>query len=244
MKPFLILQIRPQDETSHDEFEAILKHGHLTESDVVRMRIEVNGIPDDLQLADYSGIILGGGPFCVSNQEKSAAELKMEKDLYKLLDEVVEKDFPFLGACIGIGILGNHQNCEISKDRYSEPVGAMTISKTEAGERDALLKGVTTSFRAFVGHKEACTSWNDNIAILASSLTCPVQMFRVKNHIYATQFHPELDSNGLTVRVNYYKHHGYFPPESAEELIEAGEQEQITEPMKVLRNFVEKYQTS
>lgn len=44
-KPILILQLRPEDDTSDNEYAAILKYGELDAADAVRMRIEKNGIP-------------------------------------------------------------------------------------------------------------------------------------------------------------------------------------------------------
>lgn len=66
-------------------------------------------------------------------------------------------------------------------------------------------------------------------------------MFKIKQNVYATQFHPELDSAGLETRINIYKHHGYFPPETAEELIDIGHSATIAEPMKILSNFINRY---
>jgi len=68
-------------------------------------------------------------------------------------------------------------------------------------------------------------------------------MFRIQENIYATQFHPELDVEGITLRINIYKHAGYFPPEDAQELIETVRQEEITVPMMILKRFVDKYRT-
>ena len=74
-------------------------------------------------------------------------------------------------------------------------------------------------FDAFVGHKEACRVLPPSAVLLATSAACPVQMFRVKQNLYATQFHPELDLPGLLTRVRVYQHAGYFPPEELDELI-------------------------
>ena len=52
-------------------------------------------------------------------------------------------------------------------------------------------------FEAFVGHKEAVRDLPAHAVRLASSPACPVQAFRVGQHVYATQFHPELDIDGL-----------------------------------------------
>ena len=98
-KPFLILQLRPENDTSESEFEAILKYGGLDRKDVCRMRIETTGIPD-LSLHDYSAVIVGGSPFDISTPEaeKSAIQKKIETDFKRLLDDDVSSDFPFLGA--------------------------------------------------------------------------------------------------------------------------------------------------
>ena len=52
-KPVLILQLRPEDDTSDSEFAAFLKYGRLDEADTRRIRIEKTGIPE-LALEDCS----------------------------------------------------------------------------------------------------------------------------------------------------------------------------------------------
>jgi len=242
MKPFLILQSRPEDETSDDELRAFLKYGELNEKDTYRVRMEKNGIPQ-INLDDYSAIILGGGPYNMTDPEESKSEQrkKVEADLFALLDEVVERDFPFFGACLGVGFLTVHQKGHVSTE-HGEDAGVITININSEGEKDPLLKGLPKEFRTFVGHKESCSILSKGAVLLASSDKCPVQMFRIKQNIYATQFHPELDSKGFEVRVNVYENYGYFDPSDAEALIKTGHKEDITIPMKILRRFVKRYQ--
>ena len=64
-KKFLVLQLRPEDDTSDSEFEAILKYAELDPGDTRRIRIERTGIPD-FDLDDYAAIIVGGSPFDIS----------------------------------------------------------------------------------------------------------------------------------------------------------------------------------
>ncbi len=45
MKPFLILQLRPIDMASDDEFDAFLKYGGLLNNQVHRVRMEKEGVP-------------------------------------------------------------------------------------------------------------------------------------------------------------------------------------------------------
>ena len=76
---------------------------------------------------------------------------------------------------------------------------------------------------------------------LATSAACPVQAFRVGQNVYATQFHPELDLEGVCTRIEVYKDAGYFPPSEAETLKERSRAVQVRHPMTVLANFVERH---
>lgn len=240
-KPFLILQLRPEDDTSDSEFQAILKYGGLEENNVQRLRIENTGIPE-LKLDDYSAIIVGGSPFDISTpaEKKSAIQNKIEADFNFLLGKVVSRDFPFLGACSGNGLLGSYLNTPIS-NQYAEAVGCTYINLTDEGKKDALLSGFPDQIAVLLGHKEACDSTPTGATLLITGENCPVQMFRVGDNVYATQFHPEGDCEGFTVRIHAYKHHGYFKPEQAEQLIEAVGRETTPYAQKILQRFVRQY---
>jgi GMP synthase (glutamine-hydrolysing) len=240
-KPFLILQLRPEDDTSNSEFEAILKYGELDENNTRRYRIEKSGIPD-LTLDDYAAVIVGGSPFDITTaqDQKSAIQVQIEHDFMRLLDDIVANDFPFLGACSGCGLLGSYLQTPIST-RYSEPVGGAVVSVTEAGKGDALLADFPDQIAVLCGHKEACDSVPTDATLLLTGDACPVQMFRVGENVYATQFHPEGDGEGFTVRIHAYKHHGYFLPEEADELIAAVNREDTPYAREILRRFVARY---
>jgi GMP synthase (glutamine-hydrolysing) len=66
-----------------------------------------------------------------------------------------------------------------------------------------------------------------------------VQAFRVGAHVYATQFHSELDLEGLAIRVEVYKYAGYFRPEEAEAVLAAARASGVTETPNLLARFVE-----
>ena len=245
MKPFLILQLRPNDQASDGDFQAFLKASGLKESEVHRIRMEKTGIPENIVLEEFSGVIVGGGPDNISDDEdkKRDVQKSFEKQLYKLIDEIVKKDFPFMGACYGFGALAHHQEGIVNKTNYSEPPGAVTIRLRDSAGNDDLLKELPTKFRAFVGHKESCQELPARATWLASSQDCPHHIFRLKKNIYATQFHPELDAEGICLRIEIYKNAGYFPPEDAEKLKAECRKEDVTVPMQILKNFADKYRS-
>ena len=214
-RPFLILQLRPEDEAADEEFGAILAKGGLSEDRVRRVRLDHGPVPADRPLTDYAGVIVGGGPGCVSDApgDKSPMEARIEAEVMGIMPEITNRDMPFLGCCYGIGILAHHLGAPVSKARYGEPIGAVACAVTEAGRDDPLLAGLPTEFDAFVGHKEAVQELPEGAEHLLSSGPCPFQMIRFGANVYATQFHPEADGNSFATRIRIYKDRGYFRPE-------------------------------
>ena len=239
--PFLLLSIRGEDEAADDEYRAVVRFAGLDTAGVHRISLTKQPL-GSVDLADWSGIILGGGPYNVSDpqESKSTTQQRVESELLALIRRIVEADYPFLGCCYGVGTLGSVIGADIDRT-YPEPVGGMAITVTEAGRGDPLFAGLPDVFDAYGGHKEAASSLPADALCLATSPQCPVQAFRVKENVYATQFHPELDLDGIDVRLNAYKNHGYFAPESAEQLKSEARQWNVSHPHTILRRFIERY---
>ncbi len=117
----------------------------------------------------------------------------------------------------------------------------MTIRLTAEGRADPLLADLPDAFEAYVGHKEAVTRLPSHAVLLATSEACPVQMFRVKENLYATQFHPELDLDGILTRIGVYGDYGYFAPETAGEVEAAVRRGDVWAPHRILAAFVRRY---
>lgn len=241
MRPFLLLASRPEDAVADTEHAAFLRYGGLAAHELVRVRLESGPMPR-LDLADYSGIFVGGSPFTgsIPMEHKSDTQRRVEAELDALLDVVVAADFPFLGACYGVGTLGRHQGAVIDTT-YGEPIGSPLVELTEEGAADPLLAGLPPQFRAYVGHKEAIARLPGHAVLLAGSAACPVQMFRVRSNLYATQFHPELDADGLLERIRVYRDAGYFSPEEQDAVEWEAVRHHVTVPERILRAFVERY---
>ena len=241
MKPFLLLATRDEDEAADNEYDAFLGFTGLEESMLRRVRLERRPL-GRVDLDDWSGILLGGGPFNASDPDelKSPVQHRVEAELRGLLDEVVARDFPLLGACYGIGVIGEHQGGTVDRT-FSEPISRVPVTLTADGRADPLLADLPETFEAFVGHKEAVHDLPVHAVRLASSPACPVQAFRVGQNVYATQFHPELDVHGLCTRIEVYKHSGYFDPPEAESLKTMAREGRVFEPPRILAAFVQRY---
>lgn len=242
VRPFLLLATRAENAAADDEYEAMLRYGGLSAEQLTRVRLEAAPLPSDLDLDDFSGVILGGSPFntCDPIERKSADQVRVEADVTRLLDEVVPRDFPMLGACYGIGSIGTHQGGVVDQT-FGEPVSAVTVTLTAQGRADPLFADSPERFEAFVGHKEAIRTLPPSAVRLASSPGCPVQAFRVGRNIYATQYHPELDAVGIAIRTDAYADHGYFEPGAAKSLKAMARAVDVSEAPRILRAFCARY---
>ena len=70
--PILLLQSRPEDEVSDNEYESICRLGGIDPQRVQRLRMERDEL-GEVNLADYAAIMMGGGPanFAASESKKS-----------------------------------------------------------------------------------------------------------------------------------------------------------------------------
>lgn len=237
MKPFLLLSTRPEDDAAEGERAAIVRLACLSDDDVEQVRVEMAPLPT-VDVDRYRGVLLGGGPFNSSDEVKSELQQRVEADVNRIVDECIGREIPFLGLCYGVGVLTDRLGGTVDRT-YGENVGVSLSTLTEAGRTDPLFDGVPGRFHAFTGHKEACLTLPPDAKLLASGEACPVQAFRIGRTVYATQFHPELDSPGLAARIRIYRDAGYFAPEDTEKLVEFAMTAQITpEVHLVLQNFV------
>ena len=101
VKPFLLLGPRDDDGAADNEYAAFLAFTGLDR--VVAAPGPARARPlGDVDLSQWSGIFLGGGPFNSSDRAdlKSPVQHRVEEDLRRLLDVVVAQDFPFLGRLL------------------------------------------------------------------------------------------------------------------------------------------------
>ncbi len=241
MRPFLFLGTRAEDAVAQQEYDAVLAGCGLRPDELVRIRLEQRPL-GDIDLADWSGVILGGGPFNVSDpdEHKPPAQRRAEAELHDLAMRAVATDTPFFGACYGIGVLGTLAGGVVDRT-YGEAIGALPVRLTAEGRADPLFGTLPEVFSAYLGHKEAVLRLPEGAVLLASTDTCPVHAFRLGRHVYATQFHPELDAAALCDRVDAYSAHGYYEPHEQESLKAAARAAMVTEPVRLLARFVELY---
>ena len=64
--PFLLLSTRPEREAVTAEYHSFRTIMDLSPEELVQIRVNETSLPD-IDFSDYSGVILGGGPFNASD---------------------------------------------------------------------------------------------------------------------------------------------------------------------------------
>lgn len=238
---FVLLATRAEDGPADAEYESFVRYLGIPRERLQRIRLESGPLPE-LDLRSLAGIVVGGSPFTGSDpvETKSPVQLRVEAEMSGLLSDVLSLDLPFLGACYGVGTLGAALGGRVDTT-FGEPVGAAVVELTDEGRADPLCAGLPEVFEAYVGHKEALYEAPPGSVLLATSATAPVQMLRVGKHVYATQFHPELDAVGIVERLMAYSGHGYYEPAEQADVVARVRAANVVEPWRVLRRFAELY---
>lgn len=237
----MMLTSREQEELAQSERRALLGFTGLSEEELHWVRLDQEPFPD-VDLADWDGIILCGSRYDSSapQETKSERQITIESALDELYGRMLEEDFPFLGLCYGMGTLNSYMGGLVD-GTYSEDISAPELTVTEAGKTDPLLAGIDESFHGYVGHHEAVTELAPGLTPLVSGTEAPIQMVRARNNVYATQFHPELDLDGICLRIDIFADAGYYPPSERADVEARVQGVDTSNAHKVLRNFADTY---
>jgi GMP synthase (glutamine-hydrolysing) len=241
MRPVLLITTRSDAAAVEAEVEAVARYSGLGRDALRHVRGEREPITPGL-VDDVAAVIVTGSPYTTTDPQetKSPDQVRVELELGALLDRVLERDVPFLGACYGVSTLGIHQGAVVDRE-FAEPAGAIRVELTAAGRADPVFGAMPAAFDAFVGHKEAVRALPPHAVLLATGSACPVQAFRIGTRQYATQFHPELDVEGLVARVTLYRDSGYFPPGELDAVIAAARAADVSGAHTLLRSFAQRF---
>lgn len=238
---FLMMTTRDIEEVASSEREALLRFTDLRPDQLVNVRLERESFPR-INFAHWDGAILCGSAYDVSMPEdqKSARQKEVERGLTKLIKDALDTGFPVFGICYGLGIaaryLGGHVGPEISED-----ISAPVLSVTAEGRADPILEGVPERFRAYVGHHESVVVAPDAMVPLVTGEIAPLQMARVGPNMYLTQFHPELDYQGISLRIDLFADYGYYPPEERAQVEARVADVDVSASHKIIGNFVHRF---
>ncbi|MBI5002779.1 gamma-glutamyl-gamma-aminobutyrate hydrolase family protein [Candidatus Woesearchaeota archaeon] len=156
-----------------------------------------------IPLDQYAGFIFGGsGELYVSDGGELVERARQHTE--GLIREIVRTDTPSLFICLGLHLFADAYEVPFYQKGECKEVGTVAIVLTDAAMRDPLYRGVPKVFSAQTGHYDAIKRIPKGAQFLAQNPTCRVQAFRMGQHVYAVQFHPEMDLADVRFRLGYY----------------------------------------
>ncbi|KQR49635.1 GMP synthase [Microbacterium sp. Leaf161] len=195
---------------------------------------------DPARLARYTGVVVGGSPFNVSDAEKSAVQLRVEADLEHIARLAIEGRIAAFFTCFSIGVVTRMLGGEVTVDT-PESASATVIETTEAGAADPVFGPSSPALTVFTAHKESAAALPQGAVLLATNDTCPVQAYRVGTHLYTAQFHPEPTPRDFADRMTFYRTTGYFDPDEFDEVQGQVLAASVTEGAALLRRFAQTF---
>jgi len=153
-----------------------------------------DAVPTTLETTDL--LVVMGGPMGVEDVGDArypflAAELA-------LLGAAVAQDFPTLGLCLGAQLLAAAAGARVHPHVTGEPpratreVGWGAVHFVRDASEEPALAGLDPAEMVLHWHGDTF-ELPRGAALLASTLTCPHQMFRLGRRQFGLQFHVELD---------------------------------------------------
>jgi GMP synthase-like glutamine amidotransferase len=178
-------------------------------------------VPANLDGADL--LVVMGGPMSVTDVGDTrypflAAELE-------LLRSAVARDFPTLGICLGAQLLAAAAGARVYPHVTGDPprptreVGWGAVHFLRSAAEEPVLAGLAAAEIVLHWHGDTF-ELPRGATLLASTLTCPHQMFRLGRRQYGLQFHVELDEADLEtwLRADADYVRGALGPDGAERI--------------------------
>lgn len=154
----------------------------LKKHDFEPVVVDARYLPSDL--SGVAAVISLGGPMNVYDDHPF---LKREE---LLIREVLEKEIPFLGVCLGAQMLAKAAGAEIIRSPMPE-TGWFTVGLTQPGIMDPLFWKIDDEIITFQLHGDMFNIPETGI-LLATSERCPHQALKVGKNAYGLQFHMEV----------------------------------------------------
>ena len=136
--------------------------------------------PDDL--SGYDGVIVTGSPASVNDDAPWVGKML---DLVRAIETA---KIPMFGACFGHQAIAKALGGTVGYNPDGWQLGSTTTRFS--GGRSWL--DSTGDITLYAAHKEQVTALPAEADILSSSPQCPVGAFAVGDHVFTTQYHPEM----------------------------------------------------
>jgi len=196
----LLLQVRDQRAAELHEQACFIDRLSLTPERLECVNVVERPVPSLDEALAYDLVVLGG-----AGAHSAYLDYPFTEPLIDLVNELVERDRPFFGACFGHQFLGRALGGSVVHDPANEEIGTFEVDVTPEGSADPLFRGAPQRFAAHLGHHDRIDRVPANLVTLASTARCAQQVVRVAGKpVYGAQFHCEMTEQHMRERVMMY----------------------------------------
>ena len=172
--------------------------------------VVVDARKEALPGTDWAGIIATGSPASTYDGDGWIAQSE------NFLRRAADQNVPIYGVCFGHQLVAQAFGGTVEKCSYGWELGTVTLDLTPEGQSDPLFADIPESFPVQMSHGDVVTSLPLGAVALAQNEHSPYQAFRLGDHIWGTQFHPEFTLAILENLIHSLA--SVLPPESFQRL--------------------------
>ncbi|AKK08825.1 glutamine amidotransferase [Corynebacterium testudinoris] len=184
-------------------------------------------------LSGFDGVLIGGSSLNITNEQWG----EWQHHVHAQLRTIIDAGIPAFFVCYGTSWLVHELGGRIGHG-HAEKTGSTIVELTSEGQKDPLTQGLPQTFTSLTGHTENVEEVGPGVVTLATGPTCPVQFIRFGDHVWATQFHSDMDAVAMKARMDFFYDYGYFSPEDYDAIVATLPEIDTTWSNRLVENFV------
>ena len=143
---------------------------------------------------DYDGYVVIGSPLSVNGKESWITEL------LEFIRLVEKKKVPTFGACFGHQAIAKAMGGKVETAKHGWGLGT---ANTHFVKQVKWMQPPADDLIMFAAHQEQVTELPDGAQVLGGSEHCPIGAYHIGNHIFATEYHPEMSEKFMRDVLDY-----------------------------------------
>lgn len=147
------------------------------------------------QPGEYAGIVLTGAHEMVTD------DLEWIHETARWVKEAVESNHPMLGICFGHQLMALALGGEAGFHCDGPEIGTMKIRPNDNTSDDPIFSLLSAEFPGHTTHYQCALTLPPKAVLLCASDHEPHQAFRVGEHAWGVQFHPEFDAEAMRLYI-------------------------------------------
>lgn len=141
------------------------------------------------EINDISAVIITGSHSMVTARSGWCVFLS------QWLRNIAQKSIPILGICYGHQLIAQAFGGLVDYHPQGKEMGTVSISLTEEGRKDPLMKNLPGKFLGHVMHAQTVVKLPSGARVLAENEFERYQAFVLNDRIWGVQFHPEFSED-------------------------------------------------